>query len=99
MRAPPSSYRLVFYYWDSGKLGRLFHFNGNLLESESATQEFVAQAMRRPNTALPVRVNQEMRSSGGFLFNWRKALLCALPPCTATRSRCRPLPPAPPSAL
>ena len=34
----------------------------------------VAQALRRPKTALGVRVNQEMRSSGGFVFNWRKAL-------------------------
>ena len=34
----------------------------------------VAQANLRPATALSIRMNQEMRSSGGFTFNWRKAL-------------------------
>ena len=29
------SHRLVFYSWDPGKLGRYFHYSGNLLESVS----------------------------------------------------------------
>ena len=68
------AYRMVFYHWDSGKMGTYFHFNGNLLQTVGATQGFVAQAQRRENVALTVRVNQELRSSGGFLFNMRKAL-------------------------
>jgi len=67
-------YRLLFYYWDSGKLGRYLHHNADMLETVGATENFVAQAMWRPWTSLSVRVNQEMRSSGGFMFNWRKAL-------------------------
>ena len=35
----------------------------------------VAQANLRPATALSIRMNQEMRSSGGFIYSWRKALL------------------------
>ena len=65
---------MVFYYWDPGKMGTYFHFNGNLLQTVGATQSFVAQAQRRPSSALTVRVNQELRSSGGFLFNMRKVL-------------------------
>ena len=30
--------------------------------------------LARPTTALATRVNQEMRSSGGFTFNFRRAL-------------------------
>ena len=67
-------HRLLFYYWDPGKMGRYFHFNGNMLQTVGAAELFVSQAMRRPKTALGVRVNQEMRSTGGFTFNWRKAL-------------------------
>ena len=69
----PLSHRLVFYSWDPGKLGRYFHYAGNLLESVSNSEIFVAQALRRPDTALNIRMNQEMRSSGGFLYSWRKA--------------------------
>ena len=64
----------MFYHWDPGKMGRYFHYNGNLLRTVGASEQFIAQALRRPKTALGVRVNQEMRSSGGFVFNWRKAL-------------------------
>ena len=67
-------HRLVFYYWDPGKMGRYFHFNGNLLVSVGATASLVAQAQREPETALGVRVNQELRSSGGFIYSWRRAL-------------------------
>ena len=67
-------HRMLFYYWDPGKMGRYFHYNGNLLRTVGASEQFIAQALRRPKTALGVRVNQEMRSSGGFVFNWRKAL-------------------------
>ena len=35
----------------------------------------VAQANLRPATALSIRMNQEMRSSGGFIYSWRKVLL------------------------
>ena len=69
------AYRLVFYHWDPGKMGKYFHFNGNLLATVGAAETFAAQAMRRPRTAMSVRVNQEMRSSGGFVFNWRKSLM------------------------
>ena len=68
------AHRLLFYYWDPGKMGRYFHFNGNMLQTVSAAEQFVSQAMRRPDTASVTRVNQEMRSSGGYTFNWRKAL-------------------------
>lgn len=67
-------HKLLFYYWDPGKMGRFFHSNGNMLKTVSAAEQFVSQAMRRPETASVTRVNQEMRSSGGFTFNWRKAL-------------------------
>ena len=67
-------HRLVFYHWDLGKMGTNFHSNENMLEVVGAAEIFVAQAARRPWAALKVLVNQEMRSSGGFLFNWRKAL-------------------------
>ena len=69
------SHRLVFYSWDPGKLGRYFHYSGNLLESVSNSEMTVAQANLRPVTALSIRMNQEMRSSGGFIYSWRKALL------------------------
>ena len=68
-------HRIVFYHWDPGKMGRYFHFNENMLEIVGATENFVAQGTRRPWASLSVLVNQEMRSSGGFLYNWRKALL------------------------
>jgi hypothetical protein len=74
LEAARKPYRMVFYYWDPGKMGTYFHFNGNLLQTVGATQSFVAQAQRRPSSALTVRVNQELRSSGGFLFNMRKVL-------------------------
>ena len=67
-------HRLLFYYWDPGKLGRYFHYNAHILETVGVTENFVAQAMWRPWTSISVRVNQEMRSSGGFVFNWRKVL-------------------------
>ena len=65
-------YRLIFYHWDPGKMGTYFHDNGNLLETVGAAETFVAQAQTRPSIALSIRVNQEMRSSGGYLFNFRK---------------------------
>ena len=68
------SHRMVFYHWDPGKMGRNFHIKANMLEVVGATEGFVAQAMRRPWASLIVAVNQEMRSSGGFLYNWRKSL-------------------------
>jgi hypothetical protein len=55
-------------------MGTNFNSNENMLEVVGAAEIFVAQAARRPWAALKVLVNQEMRSSGGFLFNWRKAL-------------------------
>ena len=67
-------HRLAFYYWDPGKLGRYFHYNAHILETVGVTENFVAQAMWRPWTSISVRVNQEMRSSGGFVFNWRRVL-------------------------
>ncbi len=67
-------HRLLFYYWDAGKMGRFFHFNGNMLETVGNTERFVAEVARRSGTALAVRINQEMRSSGGFAFSFRKAL-------------------------
>jgi len=69
-----TSHRLVFYHWDPGKMGRYFHYHENMLEVVGASENFVAQAGRRPWASLSVLVNQEMRSSGGFLFNWRKVL-------------------------
>ena len=70
-----AAFRMVFYHWDPGKMGKYFHFNGNLLETVGAAESFAAQAMRTPRgMAMVVRVNQEMRSSGGFVFNWRKVL-------------------------
>ena len=68
------AHRLVFYYWDPGKMGQYFHYNADMLEVVGATEQFVAQATWRPWASLVVRVNQEMRSSGGFIFCWRKAL-------------------------
>jgi hypothetical protein len=67
-------HRLIFHHWDPGKMGKYFHLNGNLLETIRVTEDFVAQAMRRPETALTFQVNKEMRSSGGFVYSWRKAL-------------------------
>ena len=67
-------YRLVVYSWDPGKMGRFFHYNGNLLEAIGATENLVAQASRNPATCMSVRVNQEMRNGGGFIYNWRKVL-------------------------
>ena len=67
-------HRMVLYYWDAGKMGTYFHYNGNLLQTVGAMESFVAQAQARPGTAISVRVNQELRSSGGFLYNFRKVL-------------------------
>jgi hypothetical protein len=66
--------RLIFYHWDAGKLGKFYHFFGNLLETVGTTERFVAQARRRPDSAMTVRLNQEMRSGGGFVFSARKSL-------------------------
>ena len=41
----------------------------------SNSEMVVAQANLRPASALSIRMNQEMRSSGGFIYSWRKALL------------------------
>ena len=67
-------YRLVLYSWDPGKMGRYFHYDGALLETIGVTERVVAQTLRRPGTSINVRVNQEMRSGGGFLYSWRKVL-------------------------
>jgi len=67
-------HRLVFYAWDPGKLGRNFHYAGNMLETVGPSERIVAQALRRPATSLFVQINKEMRSSGGFVFSWRKVL-------------------------
>lgn len=67
-------HRLVLYSWDPGKMGRFFHFNGNLLETIGATERIAAQVLLRPSTSVNVRINQEMRNSGGFLYSWRKVL-------------------------
>ena len=67
-------HRLVLYSWDPGKMGRFFHYNGNLLETIGVTERIVAQVNNRPVTSMNVRVNQEMRNGGGFLYSWRKAL-------------------------
>jgi len=67
-------YRLVLYTWDPGKMGRYFHYDGTLLETIGATERVVAQMLQRQGTSLTVRINQEMRSGGGFLYSWRKVL-------------------------
>ena len=67
-------HRFVFYSWDPGKLGRYFHFNGNLLETVGPTEGIHAQAKQRTESSLNIRVNQEMRSGGGFIYSWRRAL-------------------------
>lgn len=67
-------HRLVFYAWDPGKMGRMFHHAGNMLEMVGPAERTVAQALRRPATAAVVQINKEMRSSGGFVYSWRKAL-------------------------
>mmetsp|Transcript_27588 Transcript_27588/g.72926 ORF Transcript_27588/g.72926 Transcript_27588/m.72926 type:complete len:775 (-) Transcript_27588:35-2359(-) len=67
-------YRLVLYSWDPGKMGRFFHYDSALLETIGATERIVAQTLQRPGTSLTVRINQEMRSGGGFLYCWRKVL-------------------------
>ena len=51
-----------------------YHYNGNLLKTIGATENLVAQALRRPATCVNVRVNQEMRNGGGFTYSWRKTL-------------------------
>ena len=45
------SYRMLYYFWDPGKMGRYFHYNGNLLRTISATERFVAQAQARDVSA------------------------------------------------
>jgi len=67
-------YRLVLYSWDPGKMGRYFHYDGTILETIGVTERAVSETMRRPTSCLNVRINQEMRSGGGFLFSWRKVL-------------------------
>jgi len=67
-------HRMVFYHWDPGKMGRHFHYNENMLEVVGTSENFAAQVSRRPWASLNILVNQEMRSSGGFLYSWRKAL-------------------------
>lgn len=67
-------YRLVLYTWDPGKMGRFFHYDGTMLETIGATERVVAQSLRHPETSVMIRINQEMRSSGGFFFSWRKVL-------------------------
>jgi len=67
-------YRLVLYSWDPGKMGRFFHYNGNLLETIGVTERIAAQVLRRPGSSMNVRVNQEMRNAGGFMYCWRKVL-------------------------
>jgi hypothetical protein len=66
-------HRIVFYSWDPGKMGRLFHFYGGLLETVGTTEMLVNQ-VARDSSGRNIRINQEMRSSGGFLFSWRAAL-------------------------
>lgn len=67
-------HRLVFYSWDPGKLGRYFHFAGNMLQMAGPAERVVAQTVQRPETSVYVQINKEMRSSGGFVFSWRRAL-------------------------
>lgn len=73
-RLDPLVYRLAIYSWDPGKMGRFFHYSGNLLEGIGATERVVAESVHRPNTSMTIRINQEMRNSGGFIYNWRKVL-------------------------
>jgi len=68
------SHRLVYYYWDSGKMGRYFHFAGNLLDMVGANARFIAEGNARPASSILFRINQEMRNAGGFIYSWRKAL-------------------------
>ena len=37
------SHRFLFYHWDTGKLGRYFHFKGDLLATVGATERMVGQ--------------------------------------------------------
>jgi len=67
------SHRLIFYHWDAGKMGRFYHYSGNLLEAVGATYTIVAQALQNFGAKM-FRINQEMRNGGGFVYSWRKAL-------------------------
>lgn len=67
-------HRLVFYSWDPGKLGRHFHYAGNMLEMAGPAERVVAQTEQRPETSVYIQINKEMRSSGGFVYSWRRAL-------------------------
>lgn len=55
-------------------MGVFFHFDGNLLETIGVAERVAAQVLNRPDTSLNVRINQEMRNSGGFVYTWRKVL-------------------------
>ena len=48
--------------------------DGNLLETVGPTEGIHAQAKQRTESSLNIRVNQEMRSGGGFIYSWRRAL-------------------------
>jgi len=67
-------HKFVFYSWDPGKMGRFFHFSGNLLEMVGVMERIVAEVQLRPSMALHVKFNQEMRNTGGFIYSWRKLL-------------------------
>jgi len=67
-------HKFVFYSWDPGKMGRFFHFSGNLLETVGAMERIVSEVKQFPAMSLHVKFNQEMRNTGGFIYSWRKVL-------------------------